>query len=118
MTRIPFWSDSATFSAACRQTLQDRKRPSPSFHVLVCLSKVRGVLAMRKFATAAPLGVKRSSGSETRFPTTVMIVSPATVVPFEVLAELGAEDLGAEDGLVEVELAVQLLHDGRLGLQV
>src|SRR3954452_10364701 len=34
------------------------------------------------------------------------------------LAQLGADDLRAQDRLVEVELAVQLLHAGRLGLQV
>ena len=33
--------------------------------------------AIRKLATAAPEGVKRSSGSSTRLPTTVMVVSPA-----------------------------------------
>ena len=38
-TRMPRCSDSATFSAACRQTEQERNRPSPSFHSLVCLSK-------------------------------------------------------------------------------
>jgi hypothetical protein len=31
---------------------------------------------------------------------------------------LGSHDLRAQDRLVEVELAVQLLHDGRLGVQV
>jgi hypothetical protein len=41
------------------------------------LSKVRGVDATVKFATAAPYGVKRSSGSAVRLPTTVMGVSPA-----------------------------------------
>ncbi len=35
---------------------------------------------MRNFATAAPDGVKRSSGSSTRLPTRVMTVSPAMVV--------------------------------------
>src|SRR3954454_9548678 len=74
---MPFWSDSATFSAACRQTEQDRNRPSPSFHSLLWRSKVRGVEAIRKLATAAPEGVKRSSGSSTRLPTTVIWVSPA-----------------------------------------
>src|SRR5262245_25439458 len=39
---------------------------------------MRGVDATVKFATAAPDGVKRSSGSAVRFPTTVMVVSPAT----------------------------------------
>lgn len=40
-----------------------------------------GVDATRNFATAAPEGVKRSSGSSTRLPTTVMTVSPAMGVP-------------------------------------
>jgi hypothetical protein len=74
---MPRWSDSATFSAACRQTAHVRKSVSPSFHSLACRSKVRGVEAMRKFATAAPDGVKRRSGSSTRLPTIVMVVSPA-----------------------------------------
>ena len=51
MTRMPRCSDSATFSAACRQTLQLRKRLSPSFHSLVALSMNRGVEAIRKVAT-------------------------------------------------------------------
>ena len=79
MTRMPFWSDSATFSAACRQTLQVRNRPSPSSHWLVCELKRRGVDAIRKFATAAPDGVNRSSGSATMFPTTVIGVSPCAM---------------------------------------
>ena len=32
MTRMPRWSDSATFSAACRQTFAVRNSVSPSFH--------------------------------------------------------------------------------------
>jgi len=76
-TRMPRWSDSATFSAAWRHTEQERNRASPSFHSLACLSNVRGVEATRKFATAAPDGVKRSSGSSTRLPTRVIVVSPA-----------------------------------------
>ena len=74
---MPFCRDSATFSAACRQTEQDRNSASPSFHSLDWRSMTRGVEAIRKFATAAPDGVKRSSGSSTRLPTTVMTVSPA-----------------------------------------
>src|SRR3990170_4333404 len=81
---MPFRSDSATFSAAWRQTEQERNSASPSFHSLVCLSKVRGVDAIRKLATAAPDGVKRSSGSSTRLPTTVMTVSPAMWVSLAV----------------------------------
>src|ERR1700733_9002866 len=40
---------------------------------------MRGVDATVKFATAAPDGVNRSSGSAVRFPMTVMMVSPATM---------------------------------------
>ena len=50
---------------------------SPSFQSLVCRSNVRGVDATVKFATAAPEGVNRSSGSAVRLPTMVMVVSPA-----------------------------------------
>src|SRR6187431_2471247 len=74
---MPRCKDSATFSAAWRQTEQERNSASPSFHSLVWRSKVRGVEAIRKLATAAPEGVKRSSGSSTRLPTTVIVVSPA-----------------------------------------
>ena len=38
-----------------------------------------------KFATAAPEGVNRSSGSATRLPITVMVVSPAMRSPQKVL---------------------------------
>ena len=80
MTRIPFCSDSATFSAACRQTAQLRNIASPSFHSPDWRSKVRGVEATVKLATGAPDGVKRSSGSAVRLPTRVMTVSPAMCV--------------------------------------
>ena len=91
-----------------------------------------------KFATASPFCVYRSSGSEVRLPTTVMIVSPAS----DYLARgagrraaanaggalaalraglgrraacrgdglLGAEHLGAQHGLGQAELAVELLR--------
>ena len=74
---MPRVSDSATFSAGWRHTLQRRNSASPSFHSPDWRSKVRGVEATVKFATAAPEGVKRSSGSAVRLPTTVMMVSPA-----------------------------------------
>src|SRR4051812_19468465 len=48
----------------------------PSFHSPDWRSKGRGGGATVKFATAAPDGVKRSSGSAVRLPTTVMVVSP------------------------------------------
>src|SRR5690242_2787617 len=51
---------------------------------------MRGVDATVKFATAAPDGVKRSSGSAVRFPTTVMVVSPATSSSWAVLSALRA----------------------------
>ena len=50
---------------------------SPSFHSLLCRSNARGVEATVKFATAAPDGVKRSSGSPVMLPMMVMTVSPA-----------------------------------------
>ena len=81
MTRVPLVSDSATDSAASRQIEQRRNRVSPSFHSLLWRSKVRGVDATVKFATAAPDGVKRSSGSAVRFPITVIWVSPAMPAP-------------------------------------
>ena len=77
ITRVPRVSDSATFSAASRHTEHRMKRVSPSFHSFDCRSNVRGVEATVKFATAAPEGVKRSSGSLVRLPMMVMTVSPA-----------------------------------------
>src|SRR3954451_21928795 len=112
MTREPRVSDSATFSAACRHTLQRRNSASPSFHSCDWRSKVRGVEATVKFATAAPEGVKRSSGSAVRVPITVMTVSPAMSV------DLGPHQLRAQHRLVQVELPVEL-GDGRgLGIDV
>ena len=35
-----------------------------------------------KFATAAPLGVNRSSGSSVRLPMTVMMMSPCAMAPY------------------------------------
>src|SRR4051794_38377094 len=112
MTREPRVSDSATFSAACRHTLQRRNSASPSFHSCDCRSNVRGVEATVKFATAAPDGVKRSSGSAVRLPITVMTVSPAMSV------DLGAQQLGPQHRLVQIELPVELGDRGRLGLDV
>jgi len=51
ITRIPRVSDSATFSAACRHTLQVRNKLSPSFHSPVELSRNLGVDATRNRAT-------------------------------------------------------------------
>src|SRR3954447_15433253 len=91
--------------------LQRRNSASPSFHSLVCLSRNRGVEATVKLATAAPLGVNRSSGSSVRLPTTVMVVSPAMPCP---LLRVRTDELGAQHGLVEVELPVELLDGRRL----
>src|SRR5215469_11812056 len=79
MTRMPRCRLSATFSAAWHQTLQDRKSDSPSFHSLVFRSMYRGVDATRNVATAWPVGVYRSSGSLTRLPMIVIVVSPAAI---------------------------------------
>src|SRR6476646_9393686 len=129
MTRVPRWRDSATFSAASRHTEQRMNSVSPSFHSWDCRSNCRGVEATVKFATAAPAGVKRSSGSPVMGPMTVRIVSPAMKgVPWSVgqvwwngwcrcrsgCSGAGAQELGAHDRLVEAELAVQLLGRGRL----
>src|SRR5690606_10203628 len=130
MTRIPLVSDSATFSAASRQIEQRMNSVSPSFHSLLWRSKVRGVEAMVKFATAAPDGVNRSSGSPVRLPITVMAVSLAMDAPRWVLVwcsddgavsgadrrALGsvgvpAQQLGPQHGLVEAQLTVELLGD-------
>ena len=78
MTRDPRVRLSATFSAASRQMLHRRNSASPSFHSPLWRSYIRGVDATVKLATAAPDGVNRSSGSAVRFPTTVIVVSPAT----------------------------------------
>src|SRR6201996_1742631 len=91
--------------------LQRRNSASPSFHSPLWRSKVRGVDATVKFATAAPDGVKRSSGSAVRLPTTVMTVSPAMAD----LPRVRAQDLGPQHRLVEVELAVQLEDGPGLG---
>ena len=74
---MPRCSDSATFSAASRHTEQRMNSVSPSFHSFALTVELRGVDATVKFATAAPDGVKRSSGSLVRLPMIVMTVSPA-----------------------------------------
>src|SRR4029079_14111918 len=79
ITRIPRVSDSATFSAACRHTLQVRNKLSPSFQSPVELSRNLGVDATRNRATGCPDGVNRSSGSSTRLPAIVIWVSPAAI---------------------------------------
>ena len=75
---MPLVSEAATFSAISRHTEDRMNSASPSFHSFDCRSKVRGVLAMVKLATATPFGVNRSSGSAVRLPITVMMVSLAT----------------------------------------
>src|SRR5438874_5984 len=104
MTRMPRWRDSATFSAYCRHTLHRRKVVSPSFHSLVCLSSTRVLEATVNDATAAPLGVNRSSGSLVRLPVIVTGMSPWAM---GFLLPVRTDDLGAEHGLVEVELPVE-----------
>lgn len=76
ITRMPRWSDSATFSAAPRQTAQRMNSASPSTQESPSLR--RGVDATVKLQTAAPDGVNLSSGSSVRLPTSVSTGSPAT----------------------------------------
>src|SRR6476661_2060169 len=113
MTRVPRPRDSATFSAASRQTEQRMNRVSPSFHSLLWRSNARGVDATVKFATAAPDGVNRSSGSPVMLP---MTVSPAIASPLRWVrgSGAGAQQLGPQHRLVESELAVELLGRGGL----
>jgi hypothetical protein len=56
-------------SAGCRHRVQRRNNASPSFHSPLARSKIRGVEATVKSATATPDAVKRGSGSAVRFPT-------------------------------------------------
>src|SRR5699024_3042233 len=70
-----------------------------------------------------PLGVKRSSGSLVRFPTTVMTVSPAIECSLKrgscsALLGVRAEDLRAQNGLVESELTIEFLGRCRLGVDI
>ena len=67
-TRAPLASDSVRFSASCRKAVQSRNVVSPFCQAFASRSKVLGVDATVNRATGTPLGVKRSSGSSTRFP--------------------------------------------------
>src|SRR5512144_2558666 len=122
ITRVPRCSDSATFSAASRQMLQRRKSVSPSFHSFACRSNVRGVDATVKFATAAPLGVNRSSGSLVMFPPIVMSVSPAMnrslLFGQPRSAAVEAQHLRPQHRLAELQLPVELLDRGGLRPQI
>src|SRR4051812_16295526 len=116
---MPRVSVSATFSAAWRHTLQRMNSASPSFHSPDWRSKLRGVEATVKLATAAPDGVNRSSGSAVRLPTTVMTVSPAMAASARGGRGRGAlrlapQHLRAQHGLVEPQLAVELRDRGGL----
>ena len=55
----------------------------------MCIRDRRGVDATVNFATAAPLGVKRNSGSLTKLPIMVRLVSPAAIL-FSPLSTLDA----------------------------
>src|SRR5436309_12863799 len=98
--------------------LHRRKSASPSFHSPEFLSNVRGVDATVKLATAAPDGVKRSSGSAVRLPITVIVVSPAIAGLRSGLGRVAAHDLRAQHRLVQRQLAVQLLHRVRVGVEI
>src|SRR4051794_23836102 len=80
MTRVPLVSDSAMFSAMSRNAVQFMNSGSPSFHSPDWRSRMRGVEAIGNFTIAVPFGRNRSSGSVTRLPTMVIVVSPAISV--------------------------------------
>ena len=71
-TRSPLCSEVATFSASARQQLTPNHMVSPSFQTSVSLSSRRGVEAMRKSVTTAPLASTRVRGSAPTLPVTVM----------------------------------------------
>src|SRR5664279_4758766 len=98
MTRLPLLRVSARFSAGCRHSVQRRNMASPSFHSPLARSKIRGVDATVKSATATPDWVKRSSGSAVRFPTRVMAVSPDMMCSFGFRdsVSLGDDVMGAD----------------------
>src|SRR3954468_21314469 len=77
MTRVPLLSDSAMCSAMSRNAVQFMNSGSPSFHSPDARSRVRGVDAIVNFTIAVPFGRNRSSGSATRLPIMVTVVSPA-----------------------------------------
>src|SRR5690625_7527306 len=79
ITRVPFSSDSVTFSAASRQIEQRRNGASPSLHSFACRSDMRGVDARVYGATAIPACVEHSSGAGARLPIAVISVSDAKV---------------------------------------
>src|ERR671919_1923734 len=73
MTRAPFFSDDAAFSAmSCQQTTS--KKLTFSSHSPVERFCQRRFTATPRRAWAWPLGVKRSSGSRVTFPTMVMLL--------------------------------------------
>src|SRR4051812_21425095 len=83
ITFAPRVSDSATFSASVRHALTVKYDVSPSFHS-PDWSLYRRLTATRNLATAAPLGVYRSSGSSVRLPTIVtcpIAISTTTFSP-------------------------------------
>ena len=116
MTCWPFCRDSATFSAIWRQTAQRMNSAVPSFHSFVCLSKVRGVEATVKLATAAPEGVNLSSGSSVRLPTTVMTVSPAMAGPFGWIRVVRSSEPHGQDKREGLSTRGSYLTSGRVTL--
>src|SRR2546430_14750214 len=92
--------------------LHRRKSASPSFHSPEFLSNVRGVDATVKLATAAPDGVKRSSGSAVRVPITVIVVSPALAGLRSGPGRVAAPDLRSQHPLLQRHLAGHLPSPG------
>src|SRR5439155_5027728 len=107
ITLAPRVSDSATFSARPRHAFTVKYDVSPSFHS-PDWSLYRRFTATRNFATAAPFGVYRSSGSSVRLPTIVTCpiairtttFSPARPSPKDGASGRGGSSCGRSGRLV------------------
>src|SRR5919106_1186948 len=130
-TRLPLVRDSATFSASVRHAFARKYEVSPSFHWPEA-SWYRLLTAIRKFATAAPFGVYRSSGSSTRFPTMTTWFPLAMSIPTLFIPSSGrwpagrrgspslcslSNDLEPDDLVREGQHPIELGQRVRLGLE-
>src|SRR5262249_1249344 len=130
--RVPFETDSLTFSASWAQQVTSKNWGSPSSHSLVCGLRRRLLTATPNSASARPVLVKRSSGSRGTLPMMVTELSLAMFsVPLPVRRSarrrltqqttLRGFAVGQTDGLVaddvvrETEEAIDRVEVGGLG---
>src|SRR5688500_16044367 len=115
---MPLVTDSATFSASWRQQVTSKKLTCSS-DSLVWRLVVRWFHANPNVATAAPPGVKRSSGSRVTLPTRTMVLSNAMAAlrssacgraekaSFGRFAVGQADDFVADDFVREAQVAIE-----------